>query len=106
MPVAWATSGHGLDQGRPILLLGVDGVLDTPSHHLPDGGGGTGANGDMLSWDPTVTARLWKLHESSRVEDELDNGLALCSLHHKLFDRGVFGLDDDLTVVVSLRGSA
>jgi putative restriction endonuclease len=40
------------------------------------------------------------------VEDELDNGLALCSLHHKLFDRGVFGLDDDLTVVVSLRGSA
>jgi putative restriction endonuclease len=25
--------------------------------------------------------------------DELDNGLALCSLHHKLFDRGVLGLD-------------
>jgi putative restriction endonuclease len=38
--------------------------------------------------------------------DELDNGLALCSLHHKLFDRGVLGLDDDLTVVVSQRFSA
>lgn len=24
--------------------------------------------------------------------DELDNGLALCSLHHKLFDRGALGL--------------
>jgi putative restriction endonuclease len=38
--------------------------------------------------------------------DELDNGLALCSLHHKLFDRGVLGIDDDLTVVVSQRFSA
>lgn len=33
--------------------------------------------------------------------DELDNGLALCSLHHKLFDLGALGLDDDLTVLVS-----
>lgn len=33
--------------------------------------------------------------------DELDNGLALCALHHKLFDRGVLGLDDDLRVQVS-----
>jgi putative restriction endonuclease len=38
--------------------------------------------------------------------DELDNGLALCSLHHKLFDRGMLGLDEDLTVVVSQRFSA
>jgi putative restriction endonuclease len=38
--------------------------------------------------------------------DDLDNGLALCSLHHKLFDRGVLGLADDLTVVVSQRFSA
>lgn len=38
--------------------------------------------------------------------DSLDNGLALCSLHHKLFDRGVLGLDDDLAVVVSRRFSA
>jgi putative restriction endonuclease len=38
--------------------------------------------------------------------DEPDNGLALCLLHHKLFDRGVLGLDDDLTLVVSQRFSA
>lgn len=38
--------------------------------------------------------------------DTLDNGLALCSLHHKLFDRGMLGLDDDLAVVVSQRFSA
>jgi putative restriction endonuclease len=37
--------------------------------------------------------------------DELDNGLALCSLHHKLFDRGAIGLADG-TVVVSDSFSA
>jgi len=31
----------------------------------------------------------------------LDNGLALCALHHKLFDLGVFGLDPTLRVRVS-----
>ncbi|HEX6339825.1 MAG TPA: HNH endonuclease [Umezawaea sp.] len=35
--------------------------------------------------------------------DEPDNGLALCSLHHKLFDRGVLGLADDLRIAVSAR---
>lgn len=33
--------------------------------------------------------------------DKPDNGLALCSLHHKLFDRGAVGLDDNLQVLVS-----
>ncbi len=33
--------------------------------------------------------------------DELDNGLALCSLHHKLFDRGALGLSPALEVQVS-----
>ncbi|HEY0698135.1 MAG TPA: HNH endonuclease [Micromonospora sp.] len=33
--------------------------------------------------------------------DSPDNGLALCVLHHKLFDRGVLGLDDSLRVRVS-----
>ncbi|MGD9956028.1 MAG: phosphorothioated DNA-binding restriction endonuclease [Candidatus Nanopelagicales bacterium] len=33
--------------------------------------------------------------------DELDNGLALCSLHHKLFDRGALGLSPDAKVQVS-----
>lgn len=31
----------------------------------------------------------------------LDNGLALCALHHKLFDIGVLGLDAGLRIVVS-----
>lgn len=39
--------------------------------------------------------------------DDLDNGLALCSLHHRLFDRGALGLEagreDRLHVVVSSR---
>ncbi|RLL65992.1 phosphorothioated DNA-binding restriction endonuclease [Streptomyces sp. Z26] len=35
--------------------------------------------------------------------DEVENGLCLCSLHHKLFDKGVLGLDDDLRVLVSQR---
>lgn len=33
--------------------------------------------------------------------DELDNGLALCVLHHKLFDLGALGLDLNLQVLVS-----
>lgn len=37
--------------------------------------------------------------------DDMDNGLALCSLHHKLLDRGVLGLLDQ-TVVVSSHFSA
>lgn len=38
--------------------------------------------------------------------DELDNGLALCSLHHKLLDRGAIGLRDPGTVIVSSSFSA
>lgn len=30
-----------------------------------------------------------------------DNGLALCSLHHKLFDRGAFTLSNELEILVS-----
>lgn len=38
--------------------------------------------------------------------DDLDNGLALCSLHHKLLDRGILGFADPQTVVVSQTYSA
>ena len=38
--------------------------------------------------------------------DSLDNGLALCSLHHKLLDRGVLGLEDPETVRVSATFAA
>lgn len=33
----------------------------------------------------------------------LDNGVALCSLHHKAFDMGALGLTEDLRIVVSIR---
>jgi putative restriction endonuclease len=33
--------------------------------------------------------------------DTEDNGMALCSLHHKLFDRGAIGLDHDHRIQVS-----
>jgi putative restriction endonuclease len=33
--------------------------------------------------------------------DTTDNGLTLCSLHHKIFDLGVFTLSEDRVVVVS-----
>jgi putative restriction endonuclease len=38
--------------------------------------------------------------------DAFDNGLALCSLHHKLFDRGALGLDPEHRVVVSRHFTA
>ena len=38
--------------------------------------------------------------------DDLDNGLALCSLHHKLLDRGALGLDPDYRIQVSIAFSA
>ena len=33
--------------------------------------------------------------------DTLENGLALCALHHRLFDRGALGLDQDRHILVS-----
>lgn len=35
--------------------------------------------------------------------DVQENGLSLCSLHHKLFDRGAFAVDADRCVVVSKK---
>ncbi len=40
---------------------------------------------------------------SCKGPDWVRNGLALCSLHHRLFDRGAFGLDDSLVIRVSAR---
>lgn len=38
--------------------------------------------------------------------DTFDNGLALCVLHHKLFDIGVLGLDSELRILVSIAFTA
>ncbi|MFF9346421.1 phosphorothioated DNA-binding restriction endonuclease [Streptomyces sp. NPDC014734] len=35
--------------------------------------------------------------------DDVDNGLCLCSLHHKLFDKGVLGVGESLRILVSQR---
>ncbi|MGW6496859.1 phosphorothioated DNA-binding restriction endonuclease [Nonomuraea angiospora] len=35
--------------------------------------------------------------------DDLTNGLCLCAIHHKLFDKGVLGLTVDGTIAVSAR---
>ena len=52
----------------PILLLDVDGVLNAALLELPEGWRRGTFNGFLLSWDPTVTARLRELHELGRVE--------------------------------------
>ncbi|MGC9382442.1 phosphorothioated DNA-binding restriction endonuclease [Streptomyces sp. MH13] len=35
--------------------------------------------------------------------DDIENGLCLCSLHHKLFDKGALGIGDDRRILVSQR---
>lgn len=44
-------------------------------------------------------AHIWPREKGG--PDTEENGLALCSLHHKLFDRGVFTLSEQLEVLVS-----
>jgi putative restriction endonuclease len=41
-----------------------------------------------------------KWHQAHGPDTE-ENGLALCALHHKLFDRGVFTLDENCVILVS-----
>jgi hypothetical protein len=52
----------------PVLLLDVDGVLNAVHPDLTEGWRRGTYNGDLLSWDPTVTARLRQWHEAGRVE--------------------------------------
>ena len=52
----------------PVLLLDVDGVLNAVRADLPEGWERGTFNGYVLSWDPTVVARLRGWHEAGRVE--------------------------------------
>ncbi|MGY1805043.1 HAD domain-containing protein [Blastococcus sp. SYSU D00922] len=52
----------------PVLLLDVDGVLNAVRRDLPEGWRRGTFNGYVLSWDPTVVARLRAWHEAGRVE--------------------------------------
>ena len=47
-----------------------------------------------------VDAAHVKMH-SKGGSDEISNGMALCVLHHKLFDRGVMSLDEDYRILIS-----
>lgn len=47
-----------------------------------------------------VEAAHIKWHQYKGPDTE-ENGIALCSMHHKLFDRGVFTIDQELKVLVS-----
>ena len=54
-----------------------------------------------LGRDPAGLDAAHVLWHSQGGPDEPDNGLALCSLHHVLFDLGALGLNEDLSVRVS-----
>ncbi|MFC3016575.1 phosphorothioated DNA-binding restriction endonuclease [Virgibacillus litoralis] len=47
-----------------------------------------------------IEAAHIKWHQAGGPDQE-ENGLALCSLHHKLFDRGVFTISKDRKLIVS-----
>ena len=47
-----------------------------------------------------IEASHIKWHQAGGPDTE-NNGLALCSLHHKLLDRGAFGLSNEFKVIVS-----
>lgn len=54
-----------------------------------------------LGRDPAGLEAAHVFWHSQGGPDEADNGLALCSLHHVLFDLGAIGLNTDLSVRVS-----
>jgi putative restriction endonuclease len=54
-----------------------------------------------LGRDPAGLDAAHVFWHSQGGPDEPDNGLALCSLHHVLFDLGALGLNEDLSVRVS-----
>ena len=72
----------------------------------PQGGPITGKRGGPMllakpagTWSHVAGKRQW----AAGGPDVLSNGVCLCSLHHKLFDRGVLGLDTDHLILVSDR---
>ena len=50
--------------------------------------------------DLALEAAHIKWHQAGGP-DEVQNGLALCAIHHKALDRGAIGLTDNLTVLIS-----
>lgn len=71
--------------GQACAMCGFDGRLDH---------GTVGVEAAHVRW------------HSQGGPDRVDNALALCALHHALFDHGVLGLSADRTVLVSPRYTA
>ena len=59
-----------------------------------------GYSGSLRGAPVAVDAAHVKMR-SHTGPDRIDNGLALCALHHRLFDRGALGLDEALRILVS-----
>lgn len=58
----------------------------------------------MDLWVGNITVGIEAAHiqwHQARGPDEVANGFALCSLHHKLFDYGAFTVDEGSVVQVS-----
>ena len=108
----------GLD---PHAVLSVEVTLDE-SRHIPARRRDSGWRSEVLqAWDrqcafcgydgqllgasiglDAAHVRWWAFDGPNT----LDNGLALCTLHHKLFDIGILGLDPDLRILVSAAFNA
>jgi len=50
--------------------------------------------------DLCLEAAHIKWHQAGGPDD-VDNGLALCTLHHKFFDRGAIGISMDYRILIS-----
>ena len=59
-----------------------------------------GYDGRINSRPVGIEAAHVKMH-SKGGPDDVSNGIALCSLHHLLFDSGVLSLSDEMVVLVS-----
>lgn len=59
-----------------------------------------GFDGSLRSSPVAIDAAHVKMR-SHRGPDNITNGIGLCVLHHRLFDRGAIGLNGDLRILVS-----
>lgn len=59
-----------------------------------------GFDGSLRNSPVAIDAAHVKMR-SHRGPDHITNGVALCTFHHRLFDRGALGLDPDLRILVS-----
>lgn len=84
----------------PFHHLVSDGVWEVRTDHGPGSpGSGDGRIGAVPVGLEAAHVRWWAFDGP----DDVDNGVFLCSLHHKLFDKGVLGIGDGHRILVSQR---